>query len=77
MASGVRDLDQDSGHKLLGVDLLVFRWFQSVMSALAGVNNVLRAWGEAQPGQAHRRAHHVPHDVPPEAGASSGRDTGS
>jgi hypothetical protein len=61
MASGVRDLDQDPGHKVFGVDPLVFRRLPSVMFALAGVDNLLRAWCEAQPGQAHRRAHHVPH----------------
>ena len=48
MASGVRDLDQDSGHKLLGVDPLVSPWLPSVMSALAGANHLFSARGEAQ-----------------------------
>jgi len=61
VASGVRDLHQDAGDELLCVDPLVFFWLRRVMSALAGVDDLLPAGGETQPGEADGRAHHVPH----------------
>ena len=45
VASGVRDLHQDACDEFLCVDPLVFLWLRRVMSALARVDDLLRAWG--------------------------------
>ena len=62
----VRDLHQNPGHKLHRLDLLVLARLGRVI--FAGVDDLGRAGGEPQTLQAHRGAHHVPHqrlDLPP------------
>jgi hypothetical protein len=51
VASGVRDLGQDPGHKLVRVDPLVFPWLRGVVSALAGVDGLFGPLGETEPRQ--------------------------
>jgi hypothetical protein len=59
MESGGRDLDEDPGHELHGVDPLGFGRLGPVVSRLGHVEDLMGAGVEVQPGQAHRGAHHV------------------
>jgi hypothetical protein len=59
MAPGVRNLHEDSGDKLHGVDPLRLCRLRLVVSRLGGVDDLGGAGGEVQAGEAHRGAHHV------------------
>jgi hypothetical protein len=59
MASWLRDLHQDPGNELHRVDRFALGLLGLVVPSLARVDDLVRAGGEAQPGEAHRGAHHV------------------
>jgi hypothetical protein len=59
MTRGVRDLYEDPGDELHRVDPLGFGRLGLVVSPLGHVDDLVRAGGEAQPGEADRGSHHV------------------
>jgi len=53
------DLHQNAGHELHRVHPLAFGRLDLVMPSLVQVDDLARAGREAEPGEAHRGAHHV------------------
>jgi hypothetical protein len=59
VAPSVRDLRQNAGHELHRVHPLAFGRLDVAMPSLVQVDDLRRAGREAEPGEAHRGAHHA------------------